>query len=83
MVHRARHTMNKSRGGFFSHLAHRGTEFLGGVDHFVRRHGPTMKNAAMMIAPALLKAGNPALAAGVATAGQAADSYSTLRNQLD
>ena len=42
-----------------------------------------MRNFAMAAAPALLKSGNPMLSAGVAAAGQAADSYATLRNQMD
>ena len=41
------------------------------------------KNAAMMLAPALAKAGQPALAAGVAAAGQRMDSYSNIRSQLE
>lgn len=35
-----------------------------------------------MIAPALAKAGQPALAAAVAAAGQGMDSYPQLRSQL-
>ena len=53
------------------------------IDVFVRRYGPMTKNAAMMIAPAWAKAGQPALAAGVAAAGQGMDSYSQLRSQLE
>ena len=40
------------------------------------------KNAAMMLAPALATAGQPALAAAAAAAGQGMDSYASLRNQL-
>ena len=40
-----------------------------------------MKQLAMGIAPALARS-NPALAAGIATVGQAADGYSQLRTQL-
>ena len=82
MVHRSSRAQ-KSRGGFFSHALHKGVEFAQGMDGFVRRYGGQMRNFAMAAAPALLKAGAPALSAGVAAAGQAADSYATLRNQMD
>ena len=80
MVHR--HTRHP-RGGFFSQASHAVHQGLQGIDGFVRRYGPMAKNAAMMIAPALAKAGQPALAAGVATVGQGMDSYSQLRSQLE
>ena len=80
MVHR--HTRHP-RGGFFSQASHALHQGLQGIDGFVRRYGPMAKNAAMMIAPALAKAGQPALAAGVAAAGQGMDSYSQLRSQLE
>ena len=51
------------------------------MDHFFRSYGPAIKQVAQIAAPALA-ASNPALAAGVATVGQAADSYSQLRSQL-
>ena len=50
-------------------------------DHFFRHYGPTMKQLAQIAAPALAGS-NPALAAGVAAVGQAADGYSQLRSQL-
>ena len=75
--------MNPSRGGFFSHMQHKGMEFLGGMDNFVRRVGPLAKNAAMTIAPMLARGGQPALAAGVASIAQGMDSYSQLRNSLE
>ena len=49
----------------------------------MRRYGPMAKSAAMMLAPALAKASQPALAAGVAAGAQTMDSYSSLRNQLE
>jgi len=66
---------------FLSHALRQGREWLGGVDHFFRSYGPAIKQVAQIAAPALA-ASNPALAAGVATVGQAADSYSQLRSQL-
>ena len=68
----------RARGGFFTAVHHG----LQGIDGFVRRYGPLTKNAAMMLAPALAKAGRPALAVGVTAAGQGLDSYANLRNQL-
>jgi len=58
-----------------------GREFLGGVDSFFRHYGPAMKQIAQIAAPALAGS-NPALAAGVAAVGQAADGYAQLRSQL-
>ena len=60
---------------------HLGRRALGGADHFLRTYGPGMKQIAMGLAPAIARS-NPALAAGIATVGQAADGYSQLRQQL-
>ena len=80
MVHR--HTRHP-RGGFFSQASHAVHQGLQGMDGFVRRYGAQARTAAMMIAPMLAKAGQPALAAGVATVGQGMDSYASLRSQLE
>ena len=64
-----------------SEAIHLGRRALGGADHFLRTYGPGMKQLAMGIAPAIARS-NPALAAGIATVGQAADGYSQLRTQL-
>ena len=53
-----------------------------GVDNFFRSNGHRLRNTAAVVAPHLA-AEAPALAVGVAAAGQAASSYSTLRDQLD
>ena len=60
---------------------HLGRKMLGGADHFLRTYGPGMKQLAQGIAPMVAQS-NPALAAGIATVGQAADGYSQLRTQL-
>ena len=52
-----------------------------GVDNFFKSNGHRLRNKAVVVAP-YLAAESPALAAGVAAAGQAASSYSTLRDQL-
>ena len=77
-----RHT-SRARGGFYSQASHVVHQGLQGIDGFVRRYGALAKNAAIMLAPMLAKAGQPALAAGVAATGQALDSYAFLRNQLE
>ena len=77
-----RHT-SRARGGFYSQASHVVHQSLQGIDGFVRRYGAQAKNAAMMLAPALAKAGQPALAAGVAAVGQGMDSYASWRNQLE
>ena len=53
-----------------------------GIDNFFRSNGHRLRNIAAVAAPYLAMEA-PALAAGVAAAGQAASSYSTLRDQLD
>ena len=77
-----RHT-SRARGGFYSQASHAVHQSLQGIDGFVRRYGAQARNAAMMLAPALAKAGQPALAAGVAAVGQGMDSYANLRSQLE
>ena len=62
---------------------HAGKEFVHHIDGFVRRYGGQMRNASAYLAPMLAKSGNPALAATAAVMGQAAGSYSSLRDQLD
>ena len=78
--------MNRSNRGtrhiiFLSYAFHHGREFLHGTDHCFRSWGPAMKQIAQITAPALTQS-NPALAAGVAAVGQAADGYAQLRSQL-
>ena len=60
---------------------HFGRRALGTADHFLRTYGPSMKQLAMGIAPAIARS-NPAAASVIATVGQAADGYSQLRTQL-
>ena len=69
------------RRGVLNEAMHLGHRALGSVDHFLRAYGPGMKQLAMGIAPAIARS-NPALAAGIATVGQAADGYSQLRTRL-
>ena len=69
------------RRGFLNEAVHLGRRALGSADHFLRTYGPGMKQLAMGIAPAIARS-NPALAAGIATVGSAADGYSQLRTQL-
>ena len=60
---------------------HLGRRALGTGDHFLRTFGPGMKQLAMGIVSAIARS-NPAVAAGIALVGQAADGYSQLRTQL-
>ena len=76
-----RYTRGKRQRSFLSQAMNQGREFLGGVDSFFRHYGPAMKQVAQIAAPALAGS-NPALAAGVAAVGQAADGYAQLRSQL-
>jgi len=76
-----RYTRGKRHRSFLSQAMNQGREFLGGVDSFFRTYGPAMKQVAQIAAPALAGS-NPALAAGVAAVGQAADGYAQLRSQL-
>ena len=67
---------------FLSHALHHGREFMRGTDHFFRHYGPSLKQLAMVAAPALAQSNPAAAAAAVAAVGQAADGYSQLRSQL-
>ena len=75
-------TTRRRRIGFVGQVGHFCREFLRHADVFVRRFGPALKIAAMSAAPALAAAGAPQAAAAVAVAGQSADSYSQLRQQM-
>ena len=70
-----------NRGGFWRNaLMH--TQYYGRqVDNFFRKYGHKMRDVAATVAP-LVAPEMPALAAGIAVAGQGASSYSTLRDQL-
>ena len=52
------------------------------IDSFMRHNGNNIRAISQAIAP-LLAPEAPALAAGIATLGQGATSYSPLRDQLD
>ena len=52
------------------------------IESFVRHNGNNIRTLSMQIAP-LLAPENPALAAGIATLGRGATSYSSLRDSLD
>ena len=69
------------RRGFLGEAVHMGRKMLYSADHFFRSGGPTMKQIAMVAAPAIAKT-NPAAGAAVAAIGQAAGGYSELRQQL-
>ena len=69
------------RRGFLGEAVHMGRKMLYSADHFFRAAGPTMKQIAMVAAPAIAKS-NPAAGAAVAAIGQAADGYAQLRGQL-
>ena len=69
------------RRGFMNEAVQLGRRALGSADHFLRTYGPGMKKLAMGIAPAIARS-NPALAAGIATVGEAASGYASLRQQL-
>ena len=70
------------RRGFIDRAVHFGREFGRHTDAFFRVAGPSLKQLAMNIAPALAASGMPQAAALTAVAGQAADGYSQLRNAL-
>ena len=69
------------RRGFLGEAVHMGRKMLYSADHFFRAAGPTMKQLAMVAAPAIAKS-NPAAGAAVAAIGSAAGGYAQLRQQL-
>ena len=75
-----KYARGRRQRSFLGHAIKQGREFLGGVDSLFRQYGSAMKQVAQIAAPALAGT-NPALAAGVAAVGQAADGYAQLRPQ--
>ena len=76
------HRTRRSVGGFFRNAAVQAARVGMGVGNFFRSNGHRIRNMVAVVAP-YLAVEAPALAAGVAAAGQAASNYSTLRDQLD
>ena len=76
------HRTRRGIGGFFRNAAMQAMRVGMGVGNFFKSNGHRLRNIAAVVAP-YLAAEAPALAAGVAAAGQVASSYSTLRDQLD
>ena len=69
------------RRGILGNFVHSARKALYTADHFLRTAGPSIRQVAMIAAPAIAKS-NPAAGAAVAAIGQAADGYSQLRQQL-
>ena len=79
------HKMHRPRrkgNGFFRDAMYHTQRFGRGVDSFFRKSGPMLRDISAAVAP-LVAPSNPALAAGLAVGGQAAGSYSALRDKLD
>ena len=76
------HRTRRGIGGFFRNAAMQAVRVGMGVDSFFKSNGHRLRNIAVVVAP-YLAAESPALVVGVAAVGQAASSYSTLRDQLD
>ena len=72
------------RRGFLGEAVHMGRKMLYSADHFFRAAGPTMKQIAMVAAPAISAMGptGKIVGSGIAAIGSAADGYSQLRGQL-
>ena len=77
-----RPTRARHRRGFIDQVTHFGREVGRHTDMFFRVAGPALKTIATGVAPALAAAGMPQAAALTAVAGQAADGYSQVRDQL-
>ena len=78
-MHRAR---VRRGNGFFRDALYHTQRFCRNVNRFFRANGPRIQQSAAAVAP-LLAPEAPGLAAGIAVGGQAAASYSALRDQLD
>ena len=76
------HRAPRRGGGFFRDTLFHIQRMGRNADNFMRQNGPRIRDIAQIVAP-LLAAEAPALAAGVATAGQGLANYATLRDQLD
>ena len=76
------HRQSRGFGGFFRTAWRHSRNAGHQLDNFFRHRGSQIRDVAAIVAP-LLAAEAPALAAGVATVGQGAASYSALRDALD
>ena len=76
------HRPRRNGNGFFRDAMYHTQRFGRGVDSFFRKSGPMLQQLSTAVAP-LVAPSNPALAAGLAVGGQAAGSYSALRDKLD
>ena len=79
-----RYRASPRRRGFMGEAVHSVRKALYSADHFFRANGARMKQFAMMAAPALAAMGPTGKIAGaaVATMGQGADAYASLRGQM-
>ena len=76
------HRSRKGAPGFFRKIWNHTQCGAHQVDGFPRKHGRQIREIAMAVAPAIAPT-QPGIAAGVATFGQGAASYSSLRDALD
>ena len=76
------HRAPRRGGGFFKDTLSHDQRMGRNVDNFMRQDGPRIRDVAQVVAP-LFAAEAPALAAGVATAGQGLANYAAIRDQLD
>ena len=77
------HRTRVRRGnGFFRDALYHTQRFGRNVDRFFRANGPRFQQIAAAVAP-LVAPEMPGVAAGIAVGGQAAASYSALRDQID
>lgn len=76
------HRSRKGAPGFFRKIWNHTQRGAHQVDGFFRKHGRQIREIAMAVAPAIAPT-QPGIAAGVATFGQGAASYSSLRDALD
>ena len=72
------------RRGFLGEAVHMGRRMLYSADHFFRAAGPTMKQIAMVAAPAIaaMRPTGKIVGSGIAALGSAAGGYSELRQSL-
>ena len=76
------HRSRRGNTGFFRKLWTHTRQGAHQVDGFFRKHGRQIREIAMAVAPAIAPT-QPGIAAGIATVGQGAASYSALRDALD
>ena len=75
----------KNRRSFMGEALHQSRRALGSIDHFLAKHGDTIRKVSQQVAPVLAtKAGpyGPAIAGAALGVGELTSGYAAIRSQM-